>query len=76
MRREDTTIEGVQLIHNFLAKDERGLFVKTFNDDFFSKNGLQTTFKESYFSGFSILLDWKTGRVAELFRAGFLWVDR
>lgn len=33
-------------------------------------------FKESYFSGFSILLDWKTGRVAELFRAGFLWVDR
>src|SRR4051812_18610739 len=43
-------IEGVYLLHNFLAEDERGTFVKTFNESAFKKNDLQTNFRESYYS--------------------------
>ena len=34
-----TSIEGVYIIENFNALDERGLFVKTFNTDFLNQKG-------------------------------------
>ena len=45
-----TAFDGVYIIENFMAKDERGMFVKTFNKDFFDEYGLCTVFKESYYS--------------------------
>ena len=43
-------IEGVHLLKNFTAVDDRGCFVKTFNESAFEKYKLQTNFKESYYS--------------------------
>ncbi|MCE6990952.1 dTDP-4-dehydrorhamnose 3,5-epimerase [Dyadobacter sp. CY323] len=43
-------IEGVYLLKNFIAVDDRGCFVKTFNQSAFEKYNLQTDFKESYYS--------------------------
>ena len=50
MRIEDTFISGLKLIHLNEFKDQRGSFIKVFNEDFFKDNGLVTDFKESYFS--------------------------
>jgi dTDP-4-dehydrorhamnose 3,5-epimerase/CDP-3, 6-dideoxy-D-glycero-D-glycero-4-hexulose-5-epimerase len=47
---EDTYIQGLKLIHLKEFKDLRGGFIKVFNHDFFAENGLETDFKESYYS--------------------------
>lgn len=45
-----TSIEGVYIIENFNALDERGLFVKTFNTDFLNQKGIDFQINESYYS--------------------------
>lgn len=50
MKIERTEIDGVYIITNFNAKDERGLFVKTFNKNSFNKNNLDFEIRESYYS--------------------------
>jgi len=50
MEIENTFIPGLKLIHMKEFKDVRGSFIKTFNFDFFTENGLETNFKESYYS--------------------------
>jgi dTDP-4-dehydrorhamnose 3,5-epimerase/CDP-3, 6-dideoxy-D-glycero-D-glycero-4-hexulose-5-epimerase len=46
----ETSLEGVYIIDNFYAEDDRGDFIKTYNKDFFLKNNLCDIFKESYYS--------------------------
>ncbi|WP_409341776.1 dTDP-4-dehydrorhamnose 3,5-epimerase [Paenibacillus sp. MBLB4367] len=50
MRIHETAITGCYEIAPDRFKDERGLFVKTFRDDFFADNGLETRFAEQYYS--------------------------
>lgn len=50
MTIEKTELEGVYIIDNFVAKDERGTFVKTFNKQGFKDNELEFEIRESYFS--------------------------
>lgn len=50
MHIENTFINGLKLIHLKEFKDLRGGFIKVFNEDFFKENGLETIFKESYYS--------------------------
>lgn len=50
MNLHPLAIEGVFLLENFKAEDDRGFFVKTFHEETFKANGLQTHFKESYYS--------------------------
>ena len=50
MKIINTEIEGVYIIENFHAKDNRGSFTKTFHRDFFKVNNLCSEFCESYFS--------------------------
>lgn len=50
MHIEQTFIPGLKLIHLKEFKDNRGSFIKVFNKDFFLENGLETDFKESYYS--------------------------
>lgn len=50
MNIEKTALEGVYIINNFFAQDERGTFVKTFNKLDFKKNELNLDIRESYFS--------------------------
>lgn len=50
MTIEKTELEGVYIIDNFVAKDERGTFVKTFNQKEFKDNELEFEIRESYFS--------------------------
>lgn len=50
MEIENTFIEGLKLIHLKGFKDLRGSFTKIYNYDFFKENGLETNFKESYYS--------------------------
>ena len=50
MEIENTYIKDLRLIHFKKFKDNRGLFIKTYNADFFLENGLETEFKESYYS--------------------------
>ncbi len=50
MTIESTILEGVFIINNFSALDERGLFVKTFNKNTFDEVSLSLDIKESYFS--------------------------
>ena len=45
-----TKLEGAFLIDNFSAEDERGLFVKTFNDKSFKDFVLDFQIRESYYS--------------------------
>jgi len=47
---EETFIPGLKLIHLNKFIDNRGSFIKVFNEDFFAENGLETNFKESYYS--------------------------
>lgn len=46
----ETKLEGVYIIKNNIFKDDRGLFIKTFNKEIFEKFGFCTKFEESYFS--------------------------
>jgi dTDP-4-dehydrorhamnose 3,5-epimerase len=50
MTVEKTILEGVYIINNFNAIDERGLFVKTFNKNAFEEANLSINISESYFS--------------------------
>lgn len=50
MMIQDTFISGLKLIHLNEFKDERGSFIKVFNEQIFKENGLETNFKESYYS--------------------------
>ena len=50
MKIERTEIEGVFIIDNFNATDERGSFIKTFNSNTFKENGLDFKIRESYYS--------------------------
>lgn len=50
MNIEQTALEGVYIITNFVAQDERGTFVKTFNKTNFASTGLNFEISESYFS--------------------------
>lgn len=50
MTFEKTKLEGVYIIHNFNATDDRGVFVKTFNSNLFNENNLDFKIKESYYS--------------------------
>ena len=43
-------IEGVFLLNNFIANDDRGTFVKTFNKTNFESIGIKSKFEECYFS--------------------------
>jgi len=45
-----TALEGVFEIENKKFEDHRGLFVKTFHTDVFSESGLESDFKESFYS--------------------------
>lgn len=50
MNIESTALEGVYIINNFVAQDERGTFVKTYNKQNFENDGLHFEIRESYFS--------------------------
>ena len=50
MKLIETKLQGVYIIENFVAEDNRGSFVKTFHEGFFKSHDLCTDFKESYFS--------------------------
>lgn len=50
MNIEKTALDGVYIINNFAAQDERGTFVKTFNRQNFEDNKLNFEIRESYFS--------------------------
>jgi len=50
MEIENKFIPGLKLIRFKEFKDSRGSFIKVFNNDFFHENGLETNFKESYYS--------------------------
>jgi dTDP-4-dehydrorhamnose 3,5-epimerase/CDP-3, 6-dideoxy-D-glycero-D-glycero-4-hexulose-5-epimerase len=50
MNIEATVLEGVFIINNFNASDERGLFVKFYNNNFFKENNLDFEIRESYYS--------------------------
>lgn len=46
----NTKIKGVYILKNNIFKDNRGVFIKTFNFDEFKKFNLCRDFKESYYS--------------------------
>jgi len=50
MNIHPTNLEGVFEIENNKFEDHRGLFVKTFHWDTFADHGLETGFKESFYS--------------------------
>lgn len=50
MKIEKTELEGVIIINNFSAEDERGVFFKTFNKDDFLREGFEFEIRESYLS--------------------------
>ena len=51
MKFYETEICGVYVIEFNLFKDERGTFIKTFNEDIFNNTiGLSLYFKESFYS--------------------------
>lgn len=50
MRLIETTITGVFLIDPFTHIDNRGKFIKVYNENDFKNNSLEFDFKESYFS--------------------------
>jgi dTDP-4-dehydrorhamnose 3,5-epimerase len=45
-----TELEGVLIIKNNIFQDERGKFIKTYNEDEFKKNDICINLRESYFS--------------------------
>lgn len=50
MTLENTALNGVFVISNFNAEDNRGSFVKTFNKNSFQKENLNLEIRESYYS--------------------------
>lgn len=45
-----TKIQGLYLIENFVAEDPRGRFCKTFHKEKFQNLGLNTVWRESFYS--------------------------
>lgn len=50
MKFEETDFEGLKILHAFNPKDNRGQFVKYFNDDLFRRNQMEFEIKEVYYS--------------------------
>jgi dTDP-4-dehydrorhamnose 3,5-epimerase-like enzyme len=50
MNFTELNIPGVFVVSNFVSKDERGVFVKTYNSARFAEIGFINDFKESYYS--------------------------
>lgn len=50
MTVEKTILEGLLIINNFNALDDRGVFVKTYNKNLFKELNLNFEIRESYFS--------------------------
>jgi len=50
MKILSTDFEGLFIIENFFAEDNRGSFTKVFNNDLFVKEGINFTPKEIYYS--------------------------
>lgn len=50
MTVERTIFEGLYIINNFCANDERGFFVKTFNQSALKESDISLEIRESYFS--------------------------
>lgn len=50
MKVEETFISGLKIIYLNRFTDLRGDFVKVFNQNYFIENGLETDFRESYYS--------------------------
>jgi dTDP-4-dehydrorhamnose 3,5-epimerase/CDP-3, 6-dideoxy-D-glycero-D-glycero-4-hexulose-5-epimerase len=46
----ETKIQGLKILEPIIFEDIRGRFIKTFNDDFIKKNGLDIDIKETYYS--------------------------
>lgn len=47
---EEQFLKGLFTVKNFVTKDKRGVFVKTFHEDLFTSIGFTGKFTESYFS--------------------------
>ena len=47
---QETTLPGCFEIHPKIIHDNRGRFVKTFHKDLFKEKGIQTDFREEYYS--------------------------
>ena len=47
---EDTRIIGLKIINAKVFKDNRGYFLKTFNDEIFTSHAINLNIKETYFS--------------------------
>lgn len=50
MNFNETKIAGVYIIEQSVFEDERGFFVKTFHENTFKDMGLESNFRESYYS--------------------------
>lgn len=50
MQLVDTKISGLKIFETRIFSDSRGRFIKTFNDDFFSKHFMSISIKETYYS--------------------------
>lgn len=50
MKLLDTEIFGLKIIEPNIFEDNRGKFIKIYNDDFFKEFGLDVKIKESYYS--------------------------
>lgn len=50
MQVESTPLEGLQVIHQFHAQDDRGVFVKTFHTTRLLELGIDFTMQESFYS--------------------------
>ncbi|MDR0824620.1 MAG: dTDP-4-dehydrorhamnose 3,5-epimerase family protein [Prevotella sp.] len=50
MKKIETFIDGLIILETNHFKDDRGSFQKLFNYDFFRENGLDTDFREFYYS--------------------------
>lgn len=50
MNFKEQKIKGLYLLNNFVAKDTRGAFIKTFNSESFKHLGFAESFRESYYS--------------------------
>lgn len=50
MHIKNTYLDGIYEIENNIFTDYRGVFVKTFHDEILKKHGLNTEFKESFYS--------------------------
>jgi dTDP-4-dehydrorhamnose 3,5-epimerase len=47
---EETILDGVYILDNFFSEDDRGVFVKNFNNQNFLENNIDFEIRESYYS--------------------------